>query len=129
MGIDNNFKYSDKTEKIIKCAYNVHNYLGNGFPEVIYQRCMEIEFDKQSLTFKREIEKPIYYCDTLVGSRRVDFIVEDVILLELKAIKELSENYYSQILNYLKAYKLEIGLLINFGEKELKIKRFIQTNY
>ncbi len=90
---------------------------------------MEIEFEKQGLTFKREIEKPIYYYDTLVGSRRVDFLVEDVILLELKAIKELSENYYSQILNYLKAYKLEIGLLINFGEKELKIKRFIQTNY
>ena len=106
----------------------VHSYLGNGFPEVIYQRCLKIEFEKTGLIFHREIEMPIYYEGIDVGKRRVDFLVENKILVELKAISEISDNHFTQILNYLKAYNLEIGLLINFGEKSLKFKRFIYSS-
>ncbi|MBC8484518.1 MAG: GxxExxY protein [Ignavibacteria bacterium] len=122
------YKYSDITEKIIGCSMRIHSFLGNGFPEVIYQRCLKIEFEKSALKFEREIEMPIYYDGISVGKRRVDFLVEDKILVELKAISELNDNHYSQILNYLKAYNLEIGLLINFGEKSLKFKRSIYSS-
>jgi GxxExxY protein len=122
------YKYSDITEKIIGCSMRVHSYLGNGFPEVIYQRCLKIEFEKTGLIFNREIEMPRYYEGINVGKRRVDFLVEDKILVELKAISEISDNHSAQILNYLKAYNLEIGLLINFGEKSLKFKRFIYSS-
>lgn len=106
----------------------VHSFLGNGFPEVIYQRSLEIEFKNAALSYYREIEQNIYYDNILVGTRIVDFMVEEKELVELKAISELTEQHYSQILNYLKAYKLEIGLLINFGSKSLQFKRFINSN-
>lgn len=119
-------KNQDITEKIIGCAMRVHSALGNGFQEVIYQRCMEIELAELGLEFRREVEMPIYYKDKQVGTRRVDFMVDDVILVELKAISEINDTHKAQIINYLEAYKLEIGLLINFGEKSLKVKRFIK---
>jgi GxxExxY protein len=125
--IDNKYKYSDITEKIIGCSINVHKQLGNGFPEVIYKRCLEIEFKNSNLEFKKEFEIPVYYNEIEVGKRRADFIVENVVLLELKAIQNPDEYCISQVLNYLKAFKLEVGLLINFGEKSLKFKRFINT--
>jgi len=115
--IDNKYKYSDITEKIIGCAMKVHTYLGNGFQEIIYQRCLAIEFEKSHLNFKNEIGVPVFYYEREVGIRRADFIVENVVLVELKALKELDDNSTAQILNYLKAFKLEVGLLINFGEK------------
>lgn len=127
MAIDERYKYSEITEKIIGCAMKVHRYLGNGFPEYIYQKCLKIEFDKIGLNYLKEIEVMIFYFDEEVGKRRVDFLVENVVLVELKAIKELDERKYAQILNYLTAYKLEVGLLINFGEKSLKFKRFINS--
>jgi len=105
----------------------VHSYLGNGFQEVIYQRCLEIEFQKVGLEFNREYEKVIFYHDKKVGKRRVDFIVENKILVELKAISELDEITHAQMLNYLKAFKMEIGLLINFGKTKLEFKRFDLT--
>lgn len=123
------YKYSDITEKIIGCAMKVHSYLGNGFPEIIYQRSLAIELEKLGLNFKREIEQPMHYHDTIVGKRIVDFLIEDKILVELKASSELNDNHFSQILNYLTAYNLEIGLLINFGEKSLKFKRFINSKF
>ncbi len=128
MAIDMRFKHSDITEKIIGCAMNVHSYLGNGFQEFIYQRCLKIEFEKSGLNFLRETEMPIFYFDIEVGKRRVDFLVENVILVELKASKELTVNNFAQVLNYLNAYKLETGLLINFGERSLKFKRFINSD-
>ena len=103
----------------------VHSYLGNGFQEVIYQRCLAIEFGKMELNYEREIEVPIFYHDYEVGTRRADFVVESKILVELKAITVLEEVHWAQILNYLRVYKLEVGLLINFGEKSLKFKRFV----
>ena len=120
-------KNGDITEKIIGSAMKVHTYLGNGFQEVIYQRCLALEMEKQGLGFARELEMPIHYEGVEVGTRRVDFLVEDKVLVELKAITEITDVHYAQTINYLKAYQLEIGLLINFGQKKLQWKRFIKT--
>jgi len=119
------YKYSNITKKIIGCAMSVHSYLGNGFQEVIYQRCLAIEIARVGLEFKREVEMPIFYHDKVVGTRRADFVVEDKVLVELKAITKVEEVHWAQILNYLRAYKMEVGLLINFGAKSLEFKRFV----
>lgn len=119
------YKYSDITEKIIGASMRVHSFLGNGFQEKIYQNCLEIEFRRLGLQFSREIEIDVYYYDERVGGRRADFIIADKILVELKAVGEITNAHYAQVLNYLKAYKLEVGLLINFGEESLKFKRFV----
>lgn len=125
--INKNYKHSDITEIIIGCAMKVHSFLGNGFPEIIYQRSLAIELEKTGIQFKREFIKDVYYDNIKVGTRIADFLVEDKVLIELKAISEITENNYSQILNYLKAYKLETGLLINFGANSLQFKRFINS--
>ena len=122
----NKLKYSELTEKIIGCAMRVHKFLGSGFQEVIYQRALELELKKSDISFQRELEIPIYYHDAQVGTRRVDFLIEEKILVELKAITTLEDVHYAQILNYLTAYKLDIGLIINFGEKSLKFRRFVK---
>jgi len=116
-------KYEDLTGKIIGCAMKVHSTLGNGFQEVIYQRALAIEFKKQELKFEREMEMSIYYEGVNIGKRRVDFFVEDLIMLELKAVIKLEDVHLAQAMNYLEAYKMEIGLLINFGAKSLEYKR------
>lgn len=121
--IQEQYKHSDLTAKIIGCAMEVHKKLGNGFQEVIYQRALEIEMQMHNISFKREFEMLIYYRDLQIGSRRVDFLVEDVISVELKAVKTLEDLHFAQGINYLEAYNLEIGLLINFGETSLKFKR------
>ncbi|HEY4198332.1 MAG TPA: GxxExxY protein [Mucilaginibacter sp.] len=121
--VNNSYKYSDLTAKIIGCAMKVHSTIGNGFQEVIYQRCLAIEMEKQGLKFARELEMEIYYESINVGTRRVDFLVEDKIMVELKAISKLEDTQLAQALNYLEAYKLETGLLINFGSKSLEFKR------
>lgn len=118
-------KYKDITGKIIGCAMNVHNVLGCGFQEVIYQRCLAIELRKADLDFEREREIPIYYDEIEVGRRRVDFLVENRVLVELKAVSELDDRHLAQGINYLEAFRLEVGLLINFGGKRLKFKRLI----
>ena len=104
----------------------VHNTLGNGFQEVIYQRCLALEMEKQGLQFQREMEMPIYYGGVEVGQRRVDFLVEGKIMVELKAITELEKVHIAQALNYLEAFYLEIGLLINFGGTRLTFRRLIK---
>lgn len=116
-------KYEDLTGRIIKCAMNVHSILGNGFQEVIYQRALEIEFQIEGLSYQREMEMPIYYKGNRIGTRRVDFFVENLIMVELKAIIELENAHLTQALNYLEAYNMEIGLLINFGSSSLQFKR------
>ena len=120
-------KYKDITEKIIGAAFNVHSFLGNGFQEVIYQRALAWEMSEANLEFQREIEQDIFYKDLPkpIGTRRADFVVEGKVLVELKAIKELEDVHLAQALNYLKAYKLEVGLLINFGSKSLTFKRLV----
>lgn len=121
--INNGYKNSDLTGKIIGCAMKVHSVLGNGFQEIIYQRSLAIEMEKQGLRFSRELEMVIYYEGIDVGVRRVDFLVADVVMVELKAISKLDNIHFAQALNYLEAYKLETGLLINFGSKSLEFKR------
>jgi len=101
----------------------VHSVLGNGFQEVIYQRALDIEMSKAGLGFTREMEMPVYYDGIEIGTRRVDFFVEDVIMVELKAIILLEDVHLAQAMNYVEAYKMEIGLLINFGSKSLQFKR------
>lgn len=119
--------HRDMTQKIIGAAFEVHKFLGNGFQEVIYQRALAYEFRVAGLGYQREIEKDIYYKDLTdpIGTRRADFIVENKVLVELKAVIELEDVHLAQALNYLKAYKLKIGLLINFGSKSLTFKRLI----
>lgn len=122
--IKSEYKHSDITEIVIGCAMKVHNSLGKGFPEVIYQRAFQIELNKTGLIIEREIEQPIYYEEQLVGKRRVDFLINKTILVETKAICELDNSCINQILNYIEAFNLEIGLLINFGKDRLEFKRF-----
>jgi len=125
--MDAELKYKDITEKVIGAAFEVHKFLGNGFQEVIYQRALAYEMFKAGLGFEREKEQEIYYkdLDEPIGARRADFIVEGKILVELKAIVQLEDVHLAQVLNYLKAYKLEVGLLINFGSKSLTFKRLV----
>lgn len=120
-------KYNELTGKIIKCAMNVHNGLGNGFQEVIYQKALAIELKDAGIQFEREVEMDIYYRNQYIGKRRADFLVEDNIIIELKAVSELNDLHMNQTINYLEAYKLEVGLLINFGENRLKFKRFLNA--
>ena len=101
----------------------VHKHLGNGFQEVIYQRALDIEMRSQGIEFSREFEMPITYKNHDIGTRRVDFFVEDLIMVELKAIITLQDVHLAQAMNYVEAYNLEIGLLINFGAKSLQHKR------
>ena len=117
------YKYSDVTEKIIGASMKIHRSLGNGFQEVIYQRCLEIELKALGLKFEREKEQNIFYESVCVGTRRVDFFVEDKILVELKAIIKLENVHLAQAINYLEAFDLEVGLLINFGATSLQFKR------
>ena len=115
--------YDDITRRIIAAAMKVHSALGNGFQEVIYQRAMEIEMPFENLSSQREMEMPIFYREQQIGTRRVDFFVEEKIMVELKAIIKLEDVHLAQAMNYLEAYKMEVGLLINFGSKSLEFKR------
>jgi len=120
-------KYKDITEKIIGASFEVHKFLGNGFQEVIYQRALAWELSQAGLSFAREIEQDIFYKKLIepIGTRRADFVVEGKVLVELKSLVELEDVHLAQVLNYLKAYKLEVGLLINFGSKSLAFKRLV----
>ncbi|NMF57211.1 GxxExxY protein [Pseudanabaena yagii] len=123
-----NFKYADITQKIIGASFEVHKFLGNGFQEVIYQRALAYELGQVGLSFAREIEQHIFYKDLPepIGTRRADFVVEDKVLVELKAVIQLEDVHLAQALNYLKVYKLEVGLLINFGSKSMTFKRLVR---
>ncbi len=120
-------KLDDITYKINGCAMKVHNTLGNGFQEVIYQRCLAIELTKANLNFGREVEQDIYYDGTIVGTRRADFVVEDCVIVELKAVIRLEDVHLAQAKNYVVAYKYPIGLLINFGSKSLEFKKIFNS--
>jgi GxxExxY protein len=125
--INTQYPDSELTGKIIGCAFEVHKVLGNGFQEVIYQRALSKEFDIQGLPYQREKEIPIYYKGIDIGTRRVDFFVYDKIMVEIKAINELENVHQAQVINYLEAYQIEIGLLINFGSPSLQFKRVMKT--
>ena len=121
--------YEDITKRIIAAAMQVHSTLGNGFQEVIYQRALEIELAHERLGFAREMEMPIFYRNVEIGTRRADFFVEGEIMVELKAIIELEDVHLAQAINYLEAYNMKTGLLINFGSKSLQFKRLLNKKY
>ena len=121
--------YEDITRRIIAAAMQVHSTLGNGFQEVIYQRVLEIEFPYHDLAFEREKEMPIYYRGAQIGTRRVDFFVEELIMVELKAVVRLEDVHLAQAMNYLEAYNMQIGLLLNFGARSLEFKRVHNNRY
>ncbi len=123
------YKYSELTGRIIGCAMEVHNALGNGFQEVIYQRALEYEMELQKIACSREFEMPIHYKQKHIGTRRVDFLVENIISVELKATTKVEPVHLAQAINYLEAYNLEIGLLINFGNMKLEFHRLQNKKY
>lgn len=127
--IDNRYLHSELTSKIISCALAVHNTLGNGFQEVIYQRALALEMGSNHLVFKREFEMPVFYKQQQIGSRRVDFMVEGLVSVEIKAIVKLESIHLAQAINYLEAFNLEVGLLINFGANSLEFKRLANNNF
>ena len=117
------YKFKEITEKIIGSSMKVHSTLGNGFQEVIYQRALEIEMLDAGLRFSREFNMPVYYKGRQIGERRVDFFVEEKIMVEIKAIIELENVHLAQAKNYLEAYNMQVGLLLNFGSISLQVKR------
>lgn len=124
--IQDKYPESELTGKIIGCAMEVHKILGNGFQEVIYQRALAIEMNNQGLSFSREHEMDIFYKGERIGGRRVDFFVEEKIMVELKAVIQLEDVHLAQAINYLEAYNMQIGLLINFGSQSLQFKRVMK---
>ena len=125
--MDEPFKFRELTRTVIGSAMKVHSFFGTGFPEAIYKRSLLIELTNAGLKCESEVERPIFYKGLLVGKRRLDLIVDNKILLELKAISELDKGCYNQILNYLKIFGLEVGLLLNFGKDSLEFKRLIYS--
>ncbi|MGE5394726.1 MAG: GxxExxY protein [Candidatus Saccharibacteria bacterium] len=121
--INEQYPLSDLTRRIIKCAMEVHKHLGNGFQEIVYQRALAIEFAIQHVAFEREFEMPLFYKGQQIGTRRVDFFVEGQVMVEIKAIIQLEKVHLAQAINYLEAYDMEVGLLINFGSRSLDFKR------
>ena len=120
-------RFNDVTKTIIGCAMNVHSELGSGFPELIYQRGLAVEMREAGLDFQGEVHLPVFYKSTNIGARRADFLVEGQVLVELKAVAELADAHFAQVVNYLKAYRLEVALLVNFGEASLRHRRFLHN--
>ncbi|MEI7999657.1 MAG: GxxExxY protein [Candidatus Omnitrophota bacterium] len=129
MIINDKYKYSELTGTVIACAMEVHKILGNGFQEVIYQRALAKEMSLRGVAYSREHEMPIFYKNDRIGTRRVDFLVNDLISVEIKAVTKLEDVHLAQAINYLEAYNLEVGLLINFGAKSLEFKRLINSKF
>ena len=119
--------FNELTRAIIGCAMTVHRKLGRGFPEVVYQRSLAIELFKNGLNAEREVDLPAFYENEKVGSRRADFFVEKRVLVELKAVDGLTEAHRVQLINYLEAFKIPVGLLINFGSTSLQFKRLVKS--
>jgi len=120
--------FNELTHKIIGCAIGVHNQLGNGFQEVVYQRALSIELNMQGVEHIREQEMPLYYKGYDIGTRRVDFFIEGKVMVEIKAIEKLEDVHKAQAINYCEAYNIADGLLINFGGKSLDFKRVYNKN-
>jgi len=126
---ESGLKFADCTREIIGAAMEVHNHLGNGFQEVIYQRSLAIELKDRGVEFLREQEMPLFYKNHEVGTRRADFVICNRIIVELKAISVVSDIERAQVLNYLTAYRMEVGLLLNFGTPSLQFERFVYSKF
>lgn len=123
------YKYKDLTAKVIGCTMEVHKTLGAGFLEVVYARALAMELEGSGVQFEREQEMPIIYKEKKIGERRVDFVIEGKVMLEIKAVSQLEDVHLAQAKNYLEAANFEIGLLINFGAKSLQFKRLLNMHY
>ncbi len=123
------YKYAEITQQIISAALEVHKILGNGFQEVIYQRALDIELRNYDLSVARENERAIFYKEKTIGSRRVDFLINDIICVEIKAVIRLEDVHLAQALNYLEAFNFEVGLLINFGARSMEVKRLYNKKF
>lgn len=121
-------KYVDLTGKIIGCAMKVHRHFGPGFPENIYHRALKIELEKERLNFLSECHRDVFYDGINIGNRRLDILVEEKVLIELKATTEIEKFHHCQVINYLKVFNIEVGLLLNFGKESLEFKRFVNSN-
>lgn len=127
--VNTDYKHSDITGRIIGCAMEVHRHLGPGFQEKIFQRALAIEMGRQRLNFIQEYENTVLYKEEFVGKRRSDFLVEDAVSVEMKAVKQMDDGDLCQAINYLEIFNIEIGLLFNFGSKRLEFKRLINSKY
>ena len=127
--VDLKYKYSDETSQIIACALEVHKTLGNGFQAAIYQKALAIEMELNNITFASEEDMEIFYKEKNIGTSRSDFLIDDKMIIEIKAIILLEDEHLEQTLNYLEANNLEMGLLINFGAKSLEFKRVMNKKY
>ena len=123
--IKEQYIHSDVTAEILSVAFEIHKTIGSGFVESVYLKAMLVECGLRSIETDSEIELPVYYKSIRVGSRRADLIIKKKIIVELKAVTELNDNHLAQAINYLEAFNLEVGLLINFGSKSLQYKRVI----
>ena len=124
-----NYKYSGITEKIIGASMTVHKNLGGGnFTEKIFQRALLLELTDMGILFESEKELPVHYKGKLIGKKRVDVLVDEKVLVELKAISQLEKIHFNQVINYLKVFNLEVGLLVNFGTDSLQVKRFVNNH-
>ena len=123
--INEKYIHSDITSEILNVAFEVHKIIGPGFVELVYLRSMIVECGLRSMEIDSEIELPIFYKNVRVGSRRADLLVKKKVIVELKAVVELNDNHLAQAINYLEAFDLEVGLLLNFGSKSLQYKRVI----
>jgi GxxExxY protein len=126
---EDQYRHNELTGKIIGCAMRVHTFLGPGFPESIYEKSLLIELVDSGLCCASQVERSIYYKGCYVGLRRLDIMVEDKIILELKAISDLDNSCYNKLINYLKIFDCDVGLLLNFGEARLQFRRFVHSRH
>jgi GxxExxY protein len=125
--VKSEYKYSEITGKILASAFEVFNTIGCGFTESVYHRSLVIEFNNRNIQFHSEYELPIFYKNQKVGARRADFLIEKVVTVEIKAVSKLEDVHLAQAINYLEAFNIEIGMLINFGAKSLEYKRLANS--
>jgi GxxExxY protein len=119
-------QYKEITEKIIGCAYIVYNKMGYGFLESVYEKCLLIELHKAGLKAESQQAITVYYENQIVGEFVADIVVEDIIILELKSVRRLAKVHEAQLVNYLVATGKAVGLLLNFGEQKVEVKRKVR---
>lgn len=127
MGTDEFAEENAITERVIGCAFKVHNALGCGHKEKVYENAMTVLFRRESLPYGQKIPYAVTFMDEHVGLYEADLVVMERVIVELKAIKQIEEEHVGQCLNYLKAAKLRVGLVLNFGKQKLEIRRVVFT--
>ena len=123
----NEMEYKDLTEKIIGCAYTVYNTMGFGFLESVYEKCMLIEFRKQGIKVEPQHRIEVFYEGESVGEFVADLLVEDTVIVELKSVRNIAQAHEVQLVNYLVATRKDVGLILNFGEREVEVKRKVKS--